>query len=143
MVHDSDWDDTRADGTGTTDTATVREIVDGQLEITDAIIEGRIEVSGDAAGVAPILFAVEILLDVSTRVPALRALAADFHGPSNTFPVSLPESEREGGGDRELQLLARLDLLPDGVPEVPADGVKSPIVPTQHADGVTLASDSE
>jgi hypothetical protein len=109
-----------ADGSGGTDSATVRDLLAGRLEITDAITSGRIEVSGNSAGLTGILFAIEILLDAAARVPGLRTLAAGLQEPSpapGANPNPNPEPGPEPGpgditSDPELRLLARLDLLP-------------------------------
>lgn len=102
--------DKTADGSGGTDSATVRELLAGRLEITDAILSGRIEVSGNSAGLTAILFAIEILLDAAARIPGLRALSASFSEPPAELRARSAPARRTP--DPELRLLARLDLLP-------------------------------
>ena len=101
------------DGTGTTDRATTLELLDGYLEVTDAILDGRLDVTGTVDDVERMFLAIEILLDVAARAPALQDLAADYRAdpcrePRRASPpplaVASPESERA--------LLDRLGLLP-------------------------------
>ena len=66
------------DGTGVTDRATTLELMDGYLEVTDAILDGRLDVTGTVDDVERMFAAVEILLDVAARAPALQDLAADY-----------------------------------------------------------------
>lgn len=107
----------RIDGDGRTDRATVLDILDAYLEVTDALTSGRIATRGDATAVAAMLHAIEILLDVATRAPALQALADDFRrdaaslvgvGRRHVTPSDVDRSQPD-----EVVLLARLDLLPD------------------------------
>ncbi len=102
------------DGTGVTDRATTLELMDGYLEVTDAILDGRLDVTGTVDDVERMFAAVEILLDVAARAPALQDLAADYRAdpcreprraPPPPLSVTSPESERA--------LLDRLGLLPD------------------------------
>jgi hypothetical protein len=101
---------------GVTDSSTVLDLLDGYLEVTDAILDGRLRISGAPEDVVRMLVAIEILLDASPRTPALQALA-----------VRLRSQRRKGrpargtGGSwypfscsgRERALLAQLDLLPE------------------------------
>lgn len=104
---------------GWTSRATCLALLDGRLELTDAILDGQIEVHAPADRAVRLIAIVEILIDAATRVPALRALADEFrdscrvdvrapfllHARSTPFgPCELPESQ--------ISLLARLDLLP-------------------------------
>jgi hypothetical protein len=66
------------DGAGVTSRSTVMDLLAGRLEATDAILDGLIDVEGEPAAVIAILAAIEILIDVSTRNPGLRALADAF-----------------------------------------------------------------
>jgi len=105
-------------GEGSTDTATVLELLNGELELADAILNGRLSVAATAENISRIFSAIEILLDAAPRTPALQQLAARFQrerlrhlqrikpavGPSNWYPFS--------SAQEELSLLARLDLLP-------------------------------
>jgi len=103
---------------GVTDSSTVLDLLDGYVEVPDAILDGRLQISGEPEDVVRMLVAIEILLDASPRTPALQALASRFqwarrtgkHSPAfggggSWYPFS------SGAGEREL--LARLDLLPE------------------------------
>jgi len=94
------------DGAGATSRNTVLDLLAGRLEANDAILDGLIEVDGEPAAVIAILAAIEILIDVSTRAPGLRALADAFvqeTEPSSTGPVPV--------GRRTPWLPAALDPL--------------------------------
>ena len=66
------------DGEGLISHHVVLDLLAGAREVTDAILDGDIEVQGPDAAVAAMLAAVDILIDVATRVPALRELAEDY-----------------------------------------------------------------
>jgi hypothetical protein len=110
------------DGAGGTDRATVLDLMDGNLEVSDAISSGRLDVVADVDAVAAMFAAIEILLDASSRSPELQALAREFKERSARRPRRGPVRDRAGGAARpaervaarERALLARLDLLPDG-----------------------------
>jgi hypothetical protein len=105
------------DGEGETDTPTVRALLGGDLEVSEAILNGSLTVRGDIADVSRMFQAIEILLDASPRCPQLQHLsqqftteapccapAADLHSLSwYPFPMS-----RE-----ELSILTHYGLLPD------------------------------
>ena len=105
------------DGVGSTDSATVIDLLDGCLEATEAIKLGRIEVCGTINEVDRMFAAIEILLDVSTRAPRMQDLSQRFRSefsrrtqppaPLNPswYPFLSPQQEHA--------ILARLDLLPD------------------------------
>jgi len=109
------------DGAGGTDRATVRDLMDGKLEVSDAISSGRLDVVADVDAVAAMFAAIEILLDASSRSPELAALAREFRERSALEPHRGPLRDLAGAaprpaeraGARELALLAALDLLPD------------------------------
>jgi hypothetical protein len=109
------------DGTGGTDRATVLDLMDGNLEVSDAISSGRLDVVADVDAVAAMFVAIEILIDASSRSPELQALAREFRERSARRPPLGPVRERAGAtprpaertAAREHSLLARLDLLPD------------------------------
>jgi hypothetical protein len=63
------------DGTGRTRHDVVLALLAGDLDATDALLDGLIEVQGPLDAVTAMLIAIEILLDASTRVPPLRRLA--------------------------------------------------------------------
>jgi hypothetical protein len=96
--------------------------MDGNLEVSDAISSGRLDVLADVDAVAAMFAAIEILLDASSRSPELQALAREFKEQSGPEPPRGPVGDRAGGTARpaerlaatEQALLARLDLLPDG-----------------------------
>ena len=103
------------DGEGATDRATVLDLLDGNLEVTDALLDGRLRVYGGVDELARMFTALEILLDVSARAPALQRLAREFRDESAAAPP-IARSRAEpwhptGPDDEELALLARLDLL--------------------------------
>jgi hypothetical protein len=113
--------DEPVDGEGETDRATVLDLLDGHLEVTDAILDGRLRVSGAVDEIARMFAAIEILLDGSARAPALQRLARDFRDDPSREPPPAPHrrSRRgpwhpQGPDDAELELLARLGLLPLG-----------------------------
>jgi hypothetical protein len=115
----------RVHGEGVTDRETVLDLLDGHLEVTDAILDGRLRVRGATDATVRMFTAIEILLDASPRAPALQALAAHFRRHPLSAPRSEPVAaapvrrtawypdERPAGEDA---LLARHDLLPDDVP---------------------------
>jgi hypothetical protein len=70
-----DADGTDVDGVGWTRPAVVLALLAGDLEITDAILDGEIEVRGNTDAVTAMFCAIEIVIDCSSRVPALRELA--------------------------------------------------------------------
>ena len=105
-------------GGGITDSATVLDLLDGYLEVADAILDGRLRVFGKPEDVLRMFLAIEILLDTSSRTPALQALALRFQSERGArrasptpatrgswYPFACKTTERES--------LARLDLLPD------------------------------
>jgi hypothetical protein len=109
------------DGEGGTDRQTTLDLLDGRLEVTDAVLEGRLRATGDVESVARIFHAIEILLDGSTRNPGLQRLALAYReDPSR--PASPPGPPLNAGRRvvvdpehlpaAEAELLRRLDLLP-------------------------------
>ena len=106
-------------GEGGTDRDTVLDMLDGYIEVTDAIIEGRLAVSGETDNVSRMFVALEILLDGSTRIPPLQELARDFREdpcrPARGTPKrrSRPAAWHPIGHDpAERSVLDRHDLLP-------------------------------
>lgn len=107
------------DGVGTTDTTTVLRLLDGELEVSGAVLGDLLRVRGKDEDVVRMFTAIEILLDASPRTPALQSLSAKFTGERRGRFV--PPSSGSGvvswypfvPDTAELQLLARLDLLPD------------------------------
>ncbi len=108
-------------GEGTTDRATVLDLLDGHLEVTGAILDGRLRVRGATDAVVRMFAAIEILLDAAPRTPALQALAAQFRrerpAPAREDAVAGAPVRRtawypeERAADEDA-LLARHDLLP-------------------------------
>lgn len=112
-------DHRRPDGEGTTDSATVIDLLDGHIEVADAILRGQLRVSGEAQDVIRMFVAIEILLDASPRTPALQALARKFElDRSHRAPPPAPARDEDPWHPfvprpPEYELLSRLDLLPD------------------------------
>jgi hypothetical protein len=111
----------RVDGEGATDRTTVLDIVDGYVEANDAILDGRIRISGDTDDVVRMLQAIEILIDSAARVPSLQDLSGDFRlDPDRELlgrpvPVSRPRATAwfpDGRAPGESALLDRLGLRP-------------------------------
>jgi len=103
---------------GVTDSRTVLDLLDGYLEVTDAILDGRLRIAGEAEDVVRMLVAIEILLDASPRSPALQALASRFQSARRKGEGSTARGERGSWypfacGARERDLLSQLDLLPE------------------------------
>ena len=106
------------DGEGETDTETVLALLDGYLEISEAILGGRLRVSGTAEDVVRMFAAIEILLDASPRTPGLQALAARFRTERGERRGGLSAARHRacypfGSEAGEREMLGRLDLLPD------------------------------
>ncbi|MGI8693962.1 MAG: hypothetical protein ACR2JK_13865 [Geodermatophilaceae bacterium] len=97
------------DGEGGSSRAAVLALLDGRLETSIALREGLVYARGSVESVGRIFHAIEIVLDVSARSPALRSLAAQYRA------VAPPGSPVSGGRSspvgRELELLDRLGLL--------------------------------
>jgi hypothetical protein len=107
----------QVDGSGMTDTATVLALLDGTVEVTDAILDGQLLVTGSAQEIARMFTAIEILLDATPRVPELRALAHQFRVErSDIYRHSAPGTGTAPwypfrSGRREMDLLSRLGLV--------------------------------
>jgi hypothetical protein len=120
VVRDADADHP-ADGSGATDRATTLDLLDARIEVTEAILDGRIDVVGRDADVQRIFLAIEILLHSAPRVPALQTLARDYRrdpcrpvkptAARATVPTALGPNEPSR---TERGLLKRLDLMPQG-----------------------------
>jgi hypothetical protein len=105
------------DGYGATDTATVLALLDGIMEVSDAILDSHLQVTGLAQDIARMFTAIEILLDATPRVPELRALADRFRAQR----LDRREHTAPGSGTapwypfrsstREVDLLSKLRLL--------------------------------
>jgi hypothetical protein len=96
---------------GRSESAAVIALMRGDLELSQALLDGLIEAQGNVADVSIMAIAVDILLDASTRIPAMVELARRFHArrsPPGTRHVSATSAasvER-----RQLALLDRLGL---------------------------------
>ena len=111
----------KVDGEGATDRQTVLDLLDGWIEVKDAILDGRLEINASAEDVHRIFVAIEIVIDGSARAPALQALARDFRldpcrqsrarprPATRRTPWFPPRAEPD-----EVEMLTRLDLVPDG-----------------------------
>jgi hypothetical protein len=107
------------DGEGAVDRQTVLDLLDGYVEVAEAILDGRLAVTGPTDDIARMFVAIEILLDGSTRIPPLQELARDFREDPCREPRRRPPRRGRprpwhptGGDPGELSLLGRHDLLP-------------------------------
>jgi hypothetical protein len=107
------------DGEGATDRQTVLDLMDGYVELGDAILDGRLRIVGPVEQIARMFEAIEILLDGSPRIPSLQQLAREFRNHAAPGPraarVARSRSEPwhpSGPDDDERSLLERLDLAP-------------------------------
>jgi hypothetical protein len=112
----------RVDGTGQTDRRTVLDLLAGRLETSAAILDGLIKIEGTPDAVAAILLIIEMVLDASSRNPALQILAREFVDDRSSRRVYAPGAESRqlatawypfAHAPVEDRILARLDLLPD------------------------------
>ena len=107
--------DETADGAGATDRATVLDLLAARTELTDAVLTGRLELTGPPRSITRICQAIEILLDVSARAPGLQALADRYRAESPASPGPAPggppRDVRRTVRQAEHELLARLGLL--------------------------------
>jgi hypothetical protein len=105
-------------GTGVTDRQTVLALLNGDLEVSEAIERGTLEIIGTLDDVIRMGAAIEILIDGAVRVPALQRLARDYRDDPDKgpyAPVRPPgRSDRARQRDREHDILSRLGLLSDG-----------------------------
>ena len=109
--------DFSVDGTGSTDSATVLEILDGELEVSAAVLDGKLRLFGEAENIARMCSAIEILLNASVRSPRLQSLASRFRRERETDGAKVDERYPIrwypfASTETELHLLSRLDLLP-------------------------------
>lgn len=100
--------DATVDGVGRTTTPVVLALLDGRLEVAQAVERGLLDAVGSPEAVTRIFHAVELLLDASARVPALRKLADEFRRQSDGSPA-LPDPPEPTRPD-ELALLERLGI---------------------------------
>jgi hypothetical protein len=100
-----------ADGEGMTDRRTVIDLLDGHLEVTDAVLWDRLQLKGSTDAVVRISKAIEILIDVAVRAPGLQGLADRYR--AETGPAERRFGAAGADGKAELALLRRLGLLPE------------------------------
>jgi len=103
-------DDASVTGSGTTTSATVIALLDGRLDLTEALRNGHAAVQGRVEDLTAMLHAIEILLDVATRVPAMRSVAAAFRASLTPEPLDLGDAPAPATADEELRMLRRLGL---------------------------------
>jgi hypothetical protein len=77
-VEDAGRERLPVDGEGSIDSATVLAILSGDLEVFEAILDDRLVVHGDLAQINRMFQAIEILLDVAPRCPAMQQLSNKF-----------------------------------------------------------------
>ena len=103
-----------ADGAGETGRQTVVDLLAGRTELTAAVRSGRLRLVGTTDGIRRMFEAVEILLDVSTRAPALQRLAERYRAESpDPSPYGYSRTPEGGPSTAQLALLCRLGLLPE------------------------------
>jgi hypothetical protein len=71
---------------GSTDRRTVVAILAGFFEMSEAISEGRLDLSGGVDDVIDMCAVIEMLIDASTRIPELQQLAQEFRADPKTGP---------------------------------------------------------
>lgn len=98
-------------GRGVTTRAVVRGLLRAELDLYDAVHEGLVAVQGDVRRVSDLFQVIELLLDASARVPALRAYAAEVESEAPQESTRAPASHHVARA-AELDVLAQLDLLP-------------------------------
>jgi hypothetical protein len=103
-------DDASVTGSGTTTFATIIALLDGRLDLTEALRDGHAAAQGRVEDLTAMLHAVEILLDVATRVPAMRSAAAAFRASRTPELLDLHEAPARATADEELRMLRRLGL---------------------------------
>ena len=107
-------------GEGRTSRVCTLDLLDAHIEVTEAVLSGALELTGSLDDVTRMSMAIEVLIDASARIPAMRRLADDFR---NDPCREAPEMPLHLFGHRvrlgltassaaELSLLERLGLLP-------------------------------
>lgn len=100
---------------GSTDRQTVTALLLGYMEISEAIAQDHIRLRGTAEEVMAICAIIEVLVDASTRVPALQQLAAAFLERTGQEAVRAGRRARAARArtlaEKERGLLAREGLL--------------------------------
>ena len=95
----------RLDGSGSTTSAVVVAVLDGGLELTDAVERGLVQAQGSTDAVLRMFHAIELILDASSRVPALRLLADEFRRAA--------AEEAEGALEQAASLVSGEEALLD------------------------------
>lgn len=118
LIADAATEASSFDGSGETDRQTVLALLAGRLEVTDAIIDGRLRMRGTTDGIVRISRAIEILIDVAVRAPRLQEIARTYRLGRGHVPLvpgrdADPSPPRALPRDAELAMLRRLGLLPD------------------------------
>lgn len=111
QVGRADEDDGVADGEGSTTTVAVDALLNGEIELNQAIIDGKIEIRSSMDDALWMYRVVELLLDGASRVPRLRQLTREFCANSE-HRTSHPDftSWSTGASIAELAMLERLGL---------------------------------
>ncbi|MCV3273962.1 hypothetical protein [Roseobacter sinensis] len=103
---------------GTTDRQAVTALLLGYMEISEAISQDHIRLRGTADEVMAICAIIEVLVDASTRVPALQQLAAEFLETTGRETLRARRRARVAQlralAEKERGLLAREGLLRAG-----------------------------
>ena len=111
------------DGEGATDRTTVVDLLDARTDVTECLLGGRMQVRGAWLDVADMFLAIEIVLDATPRVPALRRLAAAYRADAPPLEAAARRRGATRGAplwshaavdDAELVLLSRLGLVTNG-----------------------------
>ena len=63
---------------GWTDRGTCVALLAGHLEVSEAVMDGRLEINGSAEDVIDMCTVIELMLDASTRIPELQQLERTF-----------------------------------------------------------------
>jgi hypothetical protein len=109
------------DGIGRTTRDATLDLIDGYLEVTTALLDGRLELTGSLDAITRMGVVLETLIDGATRAPGLQRLGRDFREdpcrpprPPRSFGALQRETPFYGDPTpaREQRLLADLDLLP-------------------------------
>jgi hypothetical protein len=109
----------RRAGEGATTRRATLALLDGWQEVSEAVVLGELEMRGSIEDVTRMGVAIEIVLDVAARSPALQRLAADYRADPCRQPAVPWDAHRRRGFERrmtesseaELALLERLGLL--------------------------------
>lgn len=105
------------DGEGRSDSWTVADLLDGRVEATEALLNGRVQATGEPEAVAAMLHIIEILLDIAVREPGMQLLARGLVGslgPRRGVRAPVTAWYPHDVTEEELRVLHDLDLLADG-----------------------------